>query len=196
MASLFDRKYTVPLIIVVLVLIVAAIGYKYYTTTSIYTLSQINRAIKAHDTKLFDKYMDMDKITTVVSDKMMDDIDANSVVDFRSQMKVALYKGFIRDAHDALATYLLGFFDSDVVMATKTMDYKVKKITNQGDYIRVVTLENPSNGKTAEIKLEKKPEGYWKVISLDLNELVEIGILSASPDMISVIEQSKKDTTK
>lgn len=185
-----DKTKIIAAASIALALIILVGGFFYYKTTSYYSLSQISKAIKTHNTELFTKHMDMDKITTAVSDKMMDDMDAGSQAgSFNDQMKVALYKGLIRNSHSLLSTALLNFFNSDVVSGNRPINVKLKKMTPQGDYVRVALLENTQNGATAEIKLEKDTEkNYWRVISLNLTELEAVGIISGQPDLIGVIE--------
>ena len=189
-----DQARIITIASIVLTILVLVGGFFYYKTTSYYSLSQVSKAIKTHNTELFAKHMDMDKVTTVVSDKMMDDMDAGSQVgNYNDQMKVALYKGLIRNSHPLLSSALLNFFNSDVVSGNRPINVKLKKMTPQGDYVRVALLENPQNGATAEIKLEKDTEkNYWRVISLNLTELEAVGIISGQPDLISVVESNTK----
>lgn len=188
--NMSDKAKIITIASIVLTLIILIGGFFYYKTTSYYSLSQVSKAIKTHNTELFAKHMDMDKITTAVSDKMMDDMDAGSQVgSFNDQMKVALYKGLIRNSHPLLSTALLNFFNSDVVSGNRPINIKLKKMTPQGDYVRIALLENTQNGATTEIKLEKDTEkNYWRVISLNLTELEAVGIISGQPDLIGVIE--------
>jgi len=188
--NMSDKAKIITVAAIVLTILILIGSFFYYKTTSYYSLSQLNKAIKTHNTTLFAKHMDMDKITTAISDKMMDDMDAGSQAgSFNDQMKVALYKGIIRTSHAFLSEALLGFFNSDVVSANRPIKLKLKKMTAQGDYVRIALLENPQNGATAEIKLEKDTEkNYWRVISLNLPELEAVGIISGQPDLIGVLE--------
>ncbi|HEY9783788.1 MAG TPA: hypothetical protein V6D17_00205 [Candidatus Obscuribacterales bacterium] len=188
------------LVLAVLVALIGGGGYWYWTTTPQFAVQQAKDAVKKHDLKTFEKYVDL----KTVSSEMADDLLKKPVIAMLGEgifghIIAATFTGlfkpqFTRQVEDDLRHYVefgnwgeaqspLGGVDSKLGVHK----HKFKEITGvstEGSIGQVtVVLENESeaNKQLLVIFMMRKVDNHWQIISVKnfpeiIGKLVELKI--------------------
>mgnify|MGYP000364244771 CR=1 FL=1 len=172
------------IIIISLVTLVLAVGggYYYFTGTPTYSLYQLKKSIENHDSITFNQYIDADRIIDrLVTDAMEGtetELSDNPFSGFAKTLLVSMKDEFKSSLNKSVEEISSG---KDVKLAKLT----IKNVTKEGKSASV-TLRNPE-GEELHLNMIKIPEGYWKIVSVNLDDFKKI-----SPDVLMTTEKNDK----
>ncbi len=172
------------IIIISLVALAAAIGggYYYFIGTPTYSLYQLKKSIKNHDSITFNKYVDADRIIDrLVTDAMEGaetELSDNPFAGFAKTLLLSMKDEFKSSLNKSVEEISNGK-DNNLTKLT------IKDIAKEGKSANV-TLKNPEN-EELHLSMIKVPEGYWKIVSVNFDDFKKI-----SPDALKTPEKNEK----
>lgn len=170
------------IIIISLAILAVAIGggYYYFTGTPTYSLYQLKKSIQAHDSATFNKYVDTDRVIDGLLTDAMKGTDADS----NNNPFAGLAQTFLLSMKETLKSSInKNVEDISNGKGDKITGLRIKSVTKEGKSANV-TLEN-SNSEEIHLSMINVPEGYWRIVSVNLDDFKKI-----SPDTLSTSEKS------
>jgi hypothetical protein len=170
------------IIIVLSVAIILTIsgGYYYFTSTPTYSLYQLKKAIGTHDSATFNKYVDTDRV--------IDDLLTEATKEIGSELEdnpfAGLAKNFLLSMKDELKSNINKSIEE--ISSGKESGFSevsIKDINQEGKSANVILV----NSKNEEIRLSmvKVSDGYWKVVSVDLDDFKKL-----NPEALKISDES------
>lgn len=153
------------IIIPIVVLMVLGSSYYYFKGTPRYSLWQTKKAIQDHDSISFNKYVDVDRIVSSLTDEGSKSLESemNSSADSLGELGKSMVKAFLPAIKDGLKNSINKSIEeiSDGKQ-NAFAETKIKEIKREGKSANVTLL----NSKNEEIRLSmiKIPEGHWKIV--------------------------------
>lgn len=173
--------------VIILVLIIGGAFY-YIKGTPKYSLYQIKKSVQNHDSITFNKYVDVDRITSGLMD--------TAVQSFDEEMKKEdnpfgeLGNGILQAMMPALKDELKSNINKSIEEISEGKDNKyvktkVKEVIKEGKSAKI-TLENSDN-EIIRLDMIQTPKRYWQVVGINFDDFKKI-----SPDAIGTGDNSKQ----
>jgi hypothetical protein len=143
-------------------LILATLGTMYYVAgTPQYSLYLLKKSVADHDRDAFRRYFDIDRVVSSTVERAVGGripAGPNVVSDKARNMLIPASEMIIRERLDER-------FDDP--SSAPVLGMKVDSVRYQNN-AAFVTLENPSDGSTTALTLERTSDRHWKVVDIDL----------------------------
>lgn len=179
---------------VVLAVVGSGIFYYYFKGTPRYSLYQTKKAIQDHDSITFNKYVDVDRVVSSLTDEGAKSIESemNSSADSLGDLGKGMMNAFLPLIKDGLKNSINKSIEeiSDGKQ-NSFLEAKIKEIKQEGKSSNVILL----NSKNEEIRLNmvKTPERYWKIVGVNFDDFKKVNPEVTDTKKIAEEEKKKKD---
>lgn len=172
-------------------------AYYYFTGTPRYSLWQAKKAIQDHDSTTFNKYVDVDRIVTSLTDEGFKSVE--NEMNSSANSLGALGKGLVTAFLPALKVGLKESINKSIEEISDGKqnafaEAKVKEVKQEGKSANVILL----NSKNEEIRLSmiQTPERYWRVVGVNFDDFKKVNPEATDTKKIAEDEKIKKDEEK
>jgi Protein of unknown function (DUF2939) len=181
---------------IVSVLVLGGTFY-YIQGTPRYSLYQTKKAIQDHDSTTFNKYVDVDRIVTSLTDEGFKSVE--NEMNSSANSLGALGKGLVTAFLPALKVGLKESINKSIEEISDGKqnafaEAKVKEVKQEGKSANVILL----NSKNEEIRLSmiQTPERYWRVVGVNFDDFKKVNPEATDTKKIAEDEKIKKDEEK
>ncbi|HBQ87286.1 MAG TPA: hypothetical protein DER33_00015 [Syntrophomonas sp.] len=195
------KRRVLPWVLAVLVLaLLGGGGYYYWTTTPEYSLKMIAKAIKQHDLPTFEKYVDIESVSTRAVDQLCE-VAINDPEEIQNELADGLIEMFKPQLVKVVNKEVKSFVEKGSVETDASQDKEdpvvVKDLLNKAkdQSMQVVgTKYVKKEGNIAIVGLEIKVPGYDKnlVADLKMRDMGNYWQLAELSNLGDVINESKR----
>lgn len=186
-SELTTNKKKIVLAAVAAVIVIALLGYWYWTKTPQYSLKQMQESVAKHDLAAFNKYVDVDSVTSRAIDQLLElklndpkDVQDDTTKNFAAGLIKLLKPQLVAVAKDEIKT----FVEKGTTETQTPNNPKIKELLNTGSgkaEFKGVAYTN-KDGKIATVGLDmfypklnsttllevkmREMDGYWQIAEI------------------------------
>ena len=161
------------IIIFILAAVILSGGFYFIKGTPRYSLYQIRKAVRDHDSISFNKYVDVDRVVSSLFDtaskNIDDEINKDSMEGFGMQIAQAMLPALKEELKNEINKNIEEISNEG---SNGIADSSIKNIVREGKSANVVIL----NTKNEELRMAmvQTPERYWRIVSIDFDDYKKI----------------------
>ncbi len=179
MSFIKSKKFILPTLILVVLIIIAISIWQYVIRTPQYSIYQMYKTVQAHDYQSFIKYFDVDSIAENIVDKAFEETKETSKDEAGDNAWYELGKNFAEGLMIMMKPKLKEEFRNEIKKQIEAGDFRtdydprnlVKAFTKmkvqKDGTVAQVTLTNDEQ-KILSLKM-RQMEGYWQVFDMDFD---------------------------